>query len=191
MPTCRDIISAALKLGKVIGVNASPTASEAAFGMDALQSFYLDLAAGGMFGQLADSVVSAAYVARPGQRLRVLSGGSVTYPTELAEGGSVFPPYDLSLVEAFDVTAGTRSLKLFEAGRGEWVELVGLTLDDEAPLATRGMMGLAGCLATYGAFVAAFSPTLDGTIQPLVRSFRAAMIGKAGGDRPNYADSFA
>ena len=191
MPTCRDIIVYALKLGKVIGANAQPTSSEAELGLAALQSFYLDLATGGMFGSLADVVASADYEAQPGQRVRALDGAVVSYPLEISDRGVTRPPYDLSLIEVFNVEAGLRTLKLFEAGRGGWIDLADIGLDDEAPLASRGVFGLAAFLATYGGFVIIFSPTLGPALQPLVRSCRMGLIGKKGGDQARGADEDA
>lgn len=191
MPTCRDVITLALRLGKVAGISGTPTASEVDLGLTALQSFYLDMVANGMFGQLADVVTSVPYTVKPGQRVRVLGSAAITYPTQVDEGCASFPPYDLSLVETFDVASSTRSLRLFEAGRGAWVELCNLGLSDEAPLATRGVVGLAATFATSGAFLVCFSSVLDPNLAPAVRTFRTGLIGKAGGDRQHFADDYA
>jgi hypothetical protein len=183
MPTVRDVVTFALRLGKVVGVAASPTASEASMGVEALQSFYLQLASEGMFGRLSDLAIVVDTEGEPGRRYFASDGATITYPTEVRAGCGLRPPYDLSLIELIDTDEGTRSLKVWEAGRGAWVELVGLTPDDEAPLASRGAMGLAACLATSAAFLAIFSAQLDGTLLPLVRGFRGGLIGKGGSER--------
>lgn len=187
--TCRDIITLALRVGKVVGVSGSPTSAEAALGLEALQSFYLDLVANGMFGRLSDVSTSTAYTAKPQDRVRALASAAVTLPNfEERDGCANFPPYDLSLIEIIDVVAGQRSLKLYEAPLGGWTELCGLDLSSLAPLASRGSIGLAATFASSAAFLVAFTATLDPALAPAVRSFRGGIIGKAGADRRRLPD---
>lgn len=190
--TCRDVITLALRIGKVTGISGALTAAEASLGLEALQSFYLDLAANGMFGRLADVQASSAFTASPGQRIRTTGGAAVTIPTTVARDGcGASPPYDLSLIEVVDVDAGTRSLKLYEAPLGGWTELCDLTLDSPAPLISRGAIGLAATFATSASFLVAFSAALDPSLAPAARSFRTGLIGKAGADRRRYTDDYA
>lgn len=143
-----------------------------------------------MNGQLRDVVTSVDYEAKPGERIRALAGAAVTFPTEISDGGAVYPPYDLSLIEVFDVVAGERTMKVWEAGRGDWVDLVNIDLNSEAPLASRGLMGLAATLAASGAFGVLFTPNLDPNLAPVIKAFRRGLIGKMGGDRERAAADY-
>lgn len=183
MPTCRDVVTYSMRLSRIIGVGKQPKAAEAEAGLECLKSFYLELATGGMFGQLRDVQTSVDYAAKPGERVRALSGAAVTLPTQIDGPCGSRPPYDLSLIEVFDVDQSARSLSIWEAGRGEWVELTDLTLNSEAPLASRGLMGLAATLAASGAFAVMFTPNLDPNLAAIIKAFRRGLIGKMGGDR--------
>jgi hypothetical protein len=190
--TCRDVISLALRIGKVVGVSGTPTAAETELGMEALQSFYLDLVANGMFGRSTDVMTSVAYEAKPGERVQTLGGAAVSVPALVSRGCSrgKLPPYDLALIEIVDVAAGTRSLKLYEAALGAWSELSGLTLDSPAPLVSRGAMGLAATFAVSGAFLVAFGGNIDPNLAPAVKTFRLGIIGKSGSEQPRLSDGY-
>lgn len=186
MTTCRDIISDALRMAKVIGIAATPTASEASLGLRMLQSYYDQLVANGAFGRLQDVYLDENATAEEGKRY-YLSGATLTYPTTIEDecSGEARQPYDLSLVESFNGTA--RTVKLYD--RTAWVDLLGLGLDTEAPLSGRGSMGLAACLAR--AYCEAFGGELGIEAQRLARNFEGALAAKSGTTQPKqHAEYF-
>lgn len=158
MPTCRDIISRALRKLGYIGRTENPSDADARMGMDALQSMFDEWAAGGTFGPLRDVYKDAAYTARAGERVRTTA--AVTLPpydsTSPNAGccddygmvsGCDSRPMNRALIVVINPTTGTRVTNLWDAWRGQWVELEALTVTDEAPLAALGADGLACCLA--------------------------------------------
>jgi len=135
-----------------------------------------------MFGRLEDEYLEEDQDAEEGKRYLLASGVSVTAPDTIDDEGVTRPPYDLSCYETLNVS-GTRYVKLYD--RTAWVDLVGLTLADEAPLADRGVMGLAACLATSGAFLAMFGDAdLSQHVMLLARQFQGTLSMKAGSTRP-------
>ena len=193
MATCLDIITSALKLARVLPSGGTPSASETEDGMDCLQSLYDEWVAGGMFGKLTDTYLTADDTAREGNRYLLASGVTLTEPTvipaEDSADGTARQPRDLAIYESLTST-GTRSVRLYD--RTGWVDLLGLTTTSIAPLASRGKMGLAACLATSGAFAAMFNDTA--TMNPDVRSvantFRASLSYKLGTTRDRTASEY-
>lgn len=159
MATCRDVVTRALRLSGVIGLTEDPPGEEAVFGMDALSSLFLQWAASGMFGRLEDVYVSAAYTAHEWERVHTTGSPTITIPDTFdfdGEEGDARPPYDLSLIEVQD--GSDRNVWLYD--RSDWVDLNALDLNAECPLSTRGVNGLAACLATSanGPFMAEVPP---------------------------------
>jgi hypothetical protein len=108
-----------------------------------------------MFGNLEDVYLDADDVAEEGKRYFVPTGITLTAATSLYVdlNGDTRQPRDLALYESL-TEAGARTVKLYD--RTAWVEMTGLASGTNAPLANRGMMGLAACLATSGAFLDMF-----------------------------------
>lgn len=142
MPTCRNIITAAFRKGRVYGPGEDPTSEDMSDGLDELQSLYETWGSNGMFGRLTDTLQSGDYEAEPFQRIQI-SDGTVTLPTEQPDDDEA-PPFAMSFIEVIDTTNETVARYLYE--NGEWIDIAALALDDEAPLAGRGKMGLAACL---------------------------------------------
>jgi hypothetical protein len=191
--TCLDIITAALKLARVLPSGGVPSAAETEDGMDCLQSLYDEWVAGGMFGKLTDAYLTADAEAQEGHRYLLASGVTLTEPTTIAAADSVDgeerQPRDLAIYESLTST-GTRTVRLYD--RTGWVDLLDLSTSDIAPLSSRGKIGLAACLATSGAFAAMFSDTA--TMNPDVRSaantFRASLSYKLGTTRDRTASEY-
>jgi hypothetical protein len=191
--TCLDIITSALKLGRVIPSGGTPSAAETEDGMDCLQSLYDEWVAGAMFGKLTDSYLTASDTAQEGYRYLLAAGVTLTEPATISAEDSADgverQPRDLALYESLTST-GTRSVRLYD--RTGWVDLLDLTTGDIAPLSSRGKMGLAACLATSGAFAAMFGDTA--TMNPDVRAaanrFKASLSYKLGSTRDRTAAEY-
>lgn len=150
MTTCADAILYAARRSKIIRPGATLKASEADDGMLALQTMY-DTWAAGMFGRLTEKVVTANTEAEVGQRIRVDGAFTVTLP-DLDANDDQKPVKDLSFVEIIYTDPSVLLERhVYEAGRGAWVQINGLALTDEAPLATRGATGLGDALAMFWA----------------------------------------
>jgi hypothetical protein len=174
MTTCRDVITYALRMTKVIRSGGTPTSSEASDGMVALQSFYDQLVANGMFGRLEDVYLEEDDTALEGKRYFVPTGITLTAATSVfeAEDGATRQPRDLALYESL-TQAGVRSVQLYD--RTAWVEMTGLELSDDAPLASRGAFALAAAFALSGGFAAMFGSAAR--IEPDTRMLGAKFMG--------------
>jgi hypothetical protein len=179
MATCGDIITYALRLAKVLPSGGSPTTAETADGLLCLQSMYDSFIAGGMFGELEDVYLDADDVAEEGKRYYVPTGITLTAPTSdyVDANGDTRQPRDLALYESL-TAAGTRTVKLYD--RVAWVSLTGLASGDAAPLASRGAMGLAACLATAGAFNDMFGGEIGEGTAILAGQFVKQLMSKSG-----------
>lgn len=152
MATCRQIITSALrKVFVVTEGQPAPEAYDAANALVSLQAWYDEAMVGGTFGRLTDVLTEAAYTAKEFQRITNTSGGSVTVtlPETVTDdiSGEERAPLDLAPVVVIDPGA-TPLNYVYDGIVGDWVSLVALTLDSQAPLSTRGSDGLACVLAT-------------------------------------------
>lgn len=196
MATVRDVVTLALRQGRVIGVNGTPTAAEAERGLEAFQAQLNAWVADGMFGRLTDVYLEASDTAKEGRRYRLAAGVTLTIPTIIeGEGGdygeegentSERQPLDLSVIESVTST-GTRTVKLWD--RTSWVDLLSLTLESTAPLASRGLAGLAACVAKT--YCEMFGRELGPQTAQLARRFEGSLSHKMGSTRgPATADYF-
>jgi hypothetical protein len=176
--TCLDIITYALRMTRVVGIGKVPKAAEAEEGMVALQSLYDDWRTGGMFGQLKDKYLKEDDTAEEGHRYYIPAGFTLTDATSAYEDrcGNTRQPRDLALYERFDGT--THAAKLYD--RTAWVDLLGLTLEDIAPLSGRNDYGFAACLATSGGFMSAFGVEPSQTVVAVARHFNSNIASKIG-----------
>jgi hypothetical protein len=186
MPTCLEIIARAYQKAKIIGTGESPSAAEAADGLEELKSLYEQWAANGMFGRLADVSTGDDYEASEGERITVTDGATVTIPSTIEDDGTDYPPFFLSLIEVIDVDAQTVNRWLYD--NGAWVDLNDLTLAYEAPLASRGRAGLSACLAM--ALADEFGGTIGPSVARQAASFRMSLALKLGGDAPRTAPDY-
>ncbi len=181
MPTVRDVITLAMKQARIIAPGEDINADEANDGLLLLQGLYDGWWTGGMFGQLEDVVLSASDEAAPFQRIQHPTAAAVTLPTTIDRDDGVLPAYDLSPIELFNTTTSTLTRSLFDATRGAWVNINALTLDSEAPLASRGMDGLAACLAL--SFAEMFGESLGPMTVRRAALFKTALSMKIGAAR--------
>lgn len=187
MSTVADVVTLSLKLAKIIPSGATPTADEAADGLICFQSMLDEWVANGMFGTLEDEYLEASNTAEEGKRYLLAAGVTLTYPTLITGQGGDYGDegntasrqvLDLSLVESVSST-GTRTVKLWD--RTAWVALTGLALVDTAPLASRGLAGLAAALACSGAFAAMFDDSrVSPRVEGMSRRFLGSLSGKKG-----------
>ena len=176
--TVRDIITRSLVKAKVYSPGETPSAEDMESGLDELQNLYEQWGSNGMFGRLADVLVSAAYTASANERITATASAVITIPTSFEIDGEDFPPYDTAFIEVINTVAATVTRYLYESG--SWVTISSLTLDSTAPLAGKGRSGLAACLAL------SLAEEFGGEIGPgLARqagSFKTGLSMKQGGD---------
>jgi len=184
MPTCRDIITRALRKARVYAAGEEPSAEDMADGLDELQNLYEQWGSGGMFGRLSDVHTNADYEASPGERVVLTEDATVTIPETIYDDGSDYPPYDLSFIEVIAPDSVTRYL--YSGGR--WVEIGALGLDDEAPLANRGRGGLAACLAL--AYAEEFGAEVGPGVARQAAAFKTALSLKMGSDAARTAPDY-
>ena len=117
MATCLDIITSALKLARVIPSGGTPSSAETTDGLSCLQSMYDEWVAGGMFGKLTDTYLTADDTAQEGHRYLLAAGVTLTEPTTISSEDSVDgverQPRDLAVYESLTST-GTRSVRLYD-----------------------------------------------------------------------------
>lgn len=178
MPTCRDIITRALRKARVYAAGEDPSSEDMTDGMDELQNLYEQWGSNGMFGRLADVATDSDIDAEPNQRITTTASAVITIPTEFDRDGEDLPPYDLAFLEVVDTVAATVTRYIYE--NGAWVTIGGLTLDDEAPLSNRGRGGLSACLAL--AYAEEFGETVGPGVARQAASFKTGLSLKLGSD---------
>lgn len=143
MATCNDIIRRAFQMTGIVALGDVPTADEAEFGMEALQSMYDAWVEGGMFGRLNDVYKTVAYEAKEQDRVIAPAGVNVTLPATIESVEGERAPRELSCVVT--IIGGAQASTIYH--KGAWLGLNGLELTDPAPLADRGAFGLSAALA--------------------------------------------
>ena len=188
MATVREVVTLALRQGRVIGTNGTATAAEAARGLEAFQAQLDQWVADGMFGTLDDIYLEASATAKENKRYLLKAAVTLTMPSIITGDGGDYgedgntserQPYDLSVVESV-TSAGVRTVKLWD--RTAWVDLLSLTLDSTAPLSTRGLSGLAACIAR--SYCEMFGRELGPNTARLAAQFEGSLSRKFGSTRP-------
>ena len=189
MPTCRDVITRALRKIRVYAAGETPSNEDINDGLDELQNLYEQWGSNGMFGRLNDVQTDVDYEAEENERIRVTDGATVTIPTELTVlDEEERPPYDTAFIEVIDVAASTITRHLYDAGQGAWIEIGGLGLNDEAPLASKGRGGLAACLAV--ALAEEFGEPAGPAVLRQAASFKTGLALKLGSSAPRTAPDY-
>lgn len=178
MTTCRDIVTRALRMARVLPLGDEPEAVELRDGLEVLQSLYAQWLHGGMFGRLEDVQSTGDVTAEAGQR--VATTGAVTLPTPSYE----VPLFDLAAVDISDAT-GRRS---YVWDRAAWRRINGLEASDPAPLADRGANGLAACLALL--YAEDFGAQVGAAAVLQARTFKTALSLKMGTDQPDAGGTY-
>ena len=183
MTTCRDIITAGLRFARILPSGRAPKAAEAEDGMFVLQGMYDAMVNSGTFGTMTDVLAVEDMTAEPWQRIRVEGAYTVALPNVV---DTTYPPYDLSLIQIIDPP--TVHTWLYEAMRGDWVDLSNLTLDSQAPLATRGQHGLASLFAVR--FAETFGADIPPTIVRNAMEFNGSLINNIASDNAKTAPEY-
>ena len=176
MTTCRDIVTRALQMSGVVRLGRDPKATEAEAGMISLQSLYDEWVNGGMFGRLTDVFTDVDYTAAEGDRVTV-DGAIVTLP-DTVDDGTTRAPYKFSCVVLIENGEATNYVYY----NGAWRTVSGLTLNDDAPLATISVDGLAGALASR--ICSTFGGDVSVGSQRAALQFMAALSLKIGSTQP-------
>lgn len=186
MATVRDVVTLMLRQARIVGVGREPRSAEAERGLEAFQGLLDFWIGNGMFGRLTDVYKTDDYTATEGDRVIAPTAITVTFPTSIVDEGTgeTRAPYDLSIVET--VLNGTRVVKIYD--RTAWVDLLGLTLASDAPLASRGLPGLAACAAQ--SYVEMFGGSLGPLTQRLGLQFQGMISHKFGSTRPKEAAGY-
>lgn len=179
MATCRDVVTRALRMAKVVPRSDEPDAEELRDGLIVLQSLYDTWLTNGMFGRLKDVYEEGDYEAGEGER--VMSTGAITLPSVIDDDRK---PRDLSAIETF--TGSTRAAYIWD--RTAWVSITNLAESATAPLSDRGMNGLAACLAQ--AYCEEFGEPLTSSIVMQAAAFRTGLSFKFGTTRDVVAGSY-
>lgn len=173
MATCRDIVFRALRMAGIVDREDDPTAAELRDGMTVLQSLYDGWLIGGMFGRLTDVYEAGDYEASEGQRI-FIDSGTVTLPSTIDDDRK---PRDLVAIEAHDDNG--RQAWIWD--RTQWTRIDSLSENDDAPLANRGVNGLAACVAVY--YAEEFGAPVSAAAMIQARNFKVALSYKFGSER--------
>lgn len=157
MATCRAIITRAMRWPGVLEAGESAEADDATDHLGSLQAMYLDLIDTG--SNLTNVLVTAAYTA--GENVRIAYSGAttaaITLPTTIADPAVTsltHPPVDNDNRQPEDYTVAvvagsTPAVWCYDANLGDWVNLNGLALTDQAPWSTFMAQGLSAMLAVF------------------------------------------
>lgn len=173
MATCRNVIVDAYHDCGIVDAEVDPTAVQATTGLRLLDGLYTYLASSGALGRYRRRLITGAYTAGENERIAYEGNttATVTLPTTLPvpalferdriDGGDfdtnftglTVPanvdqnnrqPDDLATAE---IAGATPQVFIYDAALGDWVQLTGLGLDDDAPLTGRFQSGLTAMLS--------------------------------------------
>lgn len=178
MPTCRDIVSRAFQQAGIVAIGRSPSAAEADYAMEALQSLYDQWIEGGMFGRLSDVYTTVNYTAKEGERVIAPTAITVTLPTTLDDDYDPRAPYALTAIVTILNGTQTNYMRV----KGAWVSVSGLTLDSEAPLAHIDRHGLSAVLGMV--LTEAFGVQPGPVLNRMAANFTRALSFKFGSSQP-------
>lgn len=181
MVTCRTIITRALQQATIVPLGRDPTSKEAEAGLSALAGMYEGWVSGSMFGRLKDVYESQDYTANVGERI-FADDATITLPDTIEVDGVDTIPHDLGAVSIND---GTWRHWIWD---GQWTEITGLTLDSDAPLASRDREGLAACLAGY--LAEGFGGQIGPFTQRRAARFESSLSLKLGSTQDASAPSY-
>ncbi|ASK88465.1 hypothetical protein [Sphingorhabdus sp. SMR4y] len=168
MTTCRDIITQAMYRTSILALGRTPKAKEATNGLFILQGLYDELIDAGCLGGLNDVYAEADYTAKEFDRISA-NGFTITKPLAIEEDGQTREPKDLAVISIYD---SGKTNYVWDNG---WVSLSGLTLDTDAPFASRGADGLACYLASN--WVDTFGGQVSPTVYRRGLAFKGLLMG--------------
>ena len=174
MPTVRDIITDAFRIGGIIGLGEDPKANEADFALTGLQSMFHSWVSSGLFGSMTEVFAADDYTAHENERITIDSA-VVTIPTTFAEDGTDGDdraPRELSVIQCVSDTATTTYIY----DRREWRAIETLALGDECPLSGFGARGLASTLSLELCGLPAFGSNPTPSMVQAARAFKTAVM---------------
>jgi hypothetical protein len=142
MATCQEVVTHAYRMAGIVGMSAYPTAKEADYALAALQTMLLMWFDTGLFGTLADRLVTEDCTAAEFDRIISASDVTVTLPLVIDDNGIDRSAYDLSPVQT--IIEGVSRRYVMDK---TWQALDALELAGGCPLADRGVHGMAANLA--------------------------------------------
>lgn len=192
MSTTRDIIRRALRLIGVLASGQEPGGSDAADGLERLQSLILGLPGLVHNAHWREVATHAAYVAKEGERITVTAPGAVTLPSiitwnpaldpfcdpsglEWDDCTTARPPYDLARVQIIGQTPPNAGLWVYSASNAAWRRADGLKITSDCPFGVEDDGGLAAILAVdvVDEFGGQVGQRTLAVAQQSARSFRA------------------
>ena len=174
MATVRDIITDAYRVGGIIGLGETPSATEADFALSGLQSMFHAWVSANLFGSMAEVFAADDYTAHENERITI-DGAIVTIPTtfaECGEDGNERAPRELSVIQCVTDTGNTTYIY----DRREWRAIETLGLNDECPLSAYGGRGLASLLAIELCGLPAFGGNVTPGMDRAGRAFKGAVM---------------
>lgn len=173
MATCRQVITDAWHDTGILDAEIDPSAIQATTGLRLLSGLYAYLVASGALGRFRRRLITGDYTA--GENERVAYEGNttavVTLPTTIPvpaiferdriDGGDFDTDFTGLTVPAnvdqnnrapddmatAEIAGTTPEVFIYDAALGDWVQVTGLGLDDDAPLTGRFQSGLTAMLS--------------------------------------------
>lgn len=189
MTTVREIITNALEEANEVAMGDTPSPEEAERGLFILQSLYDEWVDGGLFGRFNDVRITEDYTAYEFDRVLNTAASVVTLPDAIIDAytGDTRAPIDRAIVAVL-APATARQVSIYDANSAAWVRLDALTLDDDAPLASRGAHGL-GCVLAKR--IAGGRVTLSAQSEAIAAKFMVNLTAKNSSPRrETQADYF-
>lgn len=203
--TCREVVKAALRKLGVADPRREPSAIQSADALASLKSLYEEWITNGAFGQLRDVQATSDLTAWPNTRIvKQTSAIVVTLPRvglgDYAPSNAPDWPLwdygflrmdprllDMAAVSISNLENDAVEQWVYDARGNRWVSIESLTLDSAAPLATRGVDGLAAVLATRIADEYGDAATLSGATVAAATRFTTSILTRPSTVRPaNY-----
>jgi hypothetical protein len=151
MATCEEVVKGAFRRAGVSRDLDEVRPREMDRGLQVLQDLYLELVAGGAFGQFNDVAVDADYTALEQDRILVTTTDavSITIPETITDDatGDLRPPLDGSIIAVTDTASTDRRTYIYDGAYAAWTLVEDLTLSGFAPLSVRYRSGIEAKLA--------------------------------------------
>jgi hypothetical protein len=196
MTTNLDIIKRAMKKLHVLAAGTNPSSAQAADGMDALQSLYVELIGQGSLGRLHDVLATANYTAKENERIQAAHGITITLPLVITPTDCSYSSnYSAWYGWPFDkprpvrdracvivVQDGAATYSVFRASTDSWVTINGLTQQGSFPFTDTLVDGFAALLAER--LADNYSTVAGPSTQQAARACRWMLAGKPDSTRP-------
>jgi hypothetical protein len=194
LTTNADIVRRAMRQMGVLAAGQEPEGADASDAMERLSGLITGLPGLTLNARWRERATSAAYTARESDRITVTAPGAVTLPVTVSDPAcGSRPPRDLARVQI--IGGANAGLWIYIAGKGAWVKVDALSLNDDFPFGKEDEEGIAAQLAVDFASEFAESATVnDRTLakaQISARTFRARFMRTQPHDWTRPDDSFS